>query len=234
MSYEDKTLNCVQCGKEFVFSAGEQAFYTEKGFASPPKRCKPCRKLRREGKSDDPTSYGDYRSPAFEKSAPDHQKIRQKHRRGRGRRGGGRGDQKPGQRANNRPPAARGRGGRKGPDEYRSPGFKDGQQFNPENEYRAPGFGEYQNIKPEEEYRAPGYKDGRDNWTDEKPMFSIVCSACGKEAMVPFLPEEKENPMCPDCFKLHQRMLAEEEQAAEAKAEEPSPEPDESTESEES
>ena len=41
-------------------------------------------------------------------------------------------------------------------------------------------------------------------------MFSIICSACGKEAMVPFLPEEKENPMCTDCFKLHQRMLAEE------------------------
>jgi len=39
---EDKTLECVECGEEFVFSADEQQFYMEKGF-SEPKRCKPCR-----------------------------------------------------------------------------------------------------------------------------------------------------------------------------------------------
>ena len=30
--YEDKTLVCKDCGKEFTFSAGEQEFYAEKGF----------------------------------------------------------------------------------------------------------------------------------------------------------------------------------------------------------
>ncbi len=30
--YEDKTLVCKECGKEFVFTAGEQEFYAEKGF----------------------------------------------------------------------------------------------------------------------------------------------------------------------------------------------------------
>ena len=30
--YEDKTLICKECGKEFVFTAGEQEFYAEKGF----------------------------------------------------------------------------------------------------------------------------------------------------------------------------------------------------------
>ena len=30
--YEDKTLVCKDCGKEFVFTAGEQEFYAEKGF----------------------------------------------------------------------------------------------------------------------------------------------------------------------------------------------------------
>ena len=30
--YEDKTLVCKDCGNEFVFTAGEQAFYAEKGF----------------------------------------------------------------------------------------------------------------------------------------------------------------------------------------------------------
>ncbi|MDY4222620.1 MAG: zinc-ribbon domain containing protein, partial [Candidatus Faecousia sp.] len=28
--YEDKTLKCKDCGNEFVFTAGEQAFYAER------------------------------------------------------------------------------------------------------------------------------------------------------------------------------------------------------------
>ena len=38
--YEDKTLVCRDCGAEFVFTAGEQAFYAEKGFQNEPTRCK--------------------------------------------------------------------------------------------------------------------------------------------------------------------------------------------------
>ncbi len=30
--YQNKTLVCKECGKEFVFSADEQAFFAEKGF----------------------------------------------------------------------------------------------------------------------------------------------------------------------------------------------------------
>ena len=30
--YEDKTLKSKECGKEFVFTAGEQEFYAERGF----------------------------------------------------------------------------------------------------------------------------------------------------------------------------------------------------------
>ena len=30
--FEDKTLKCKECGAEFVFTAGEQEFYAEKGF----------------------------------------------------------------------------------------------------------------------------------------------------------------------------------------------------------
>ncbi len=29
--YEDKTLQCRECGQDFVFSAGEQEFYQLKG-----------------------------------------------------------------------------------------------------------------------------------------------------------------------------------------------------------
>ena len=41
--FEDKTLVCKDCGKEFVWTAGEQEFYAEHGFENEPKRCKDCR-----------------------------------------------------------------------------------------------------------------------------------------------------------------------------------------------
>lgn len=51
--YEDKTLVCQDCGEEFVFTAGEQEFYAEKGFTNEPKRCRNCRNARK-GSSDKP------------------------------------------------------------------------------------------------------------------------------------------------------------------------------------
>ena len=45
--YQDKTLVCKECGKEFVFTAGEQEFYAERGFQNEPQRCKPCRDARK-------------------------------------------------------------------------------------------------------------------------------------------------------------------------------------------
>ena len=50
MAFEDRTLTCKECGKEFVFSASEQEFYAEKGFQNEPKRCKECRHARKEAK----------------------------------------------------------------------------------------------------------------------------------------------------------------------------------------
>jgi hypothetical protein len=43
----DKTLVCRDCGKEFVFTEGEQAFYKEKGFDNEPTRCVDCRRARK-------------------------------------------------------------------------------------------------------------------------------------------------------------------------------------------
>ena len=44
----DKTLVCKDCGAEFVFTEGEQAFYQEKGFTNEPSRCPACRKANKE------------------------------------------------------------------------------------------------------------------------------------------------------------------------------------------
>lgn len=43
---DDKLLTCVDCGREFVFSKGEQFFFASKGLCEP-KRCPECRKRRK-------------------------------------------------------------------------------------------------------------------------------------------------------------------------------------------
>ena len=48
--YQDKTLTCKECGNEFVFTAGEQEFYAEKGFENEPQRCKDCRTAKKNAK----------------------------------------------------------------------------------------------------------------------------------------------------------------------------------------
>jgi CxxC-x17-CxxC domain-containing protein len=52
MAFEDKTIVCKECGNEFVFTAGEQEFYAEKGFENEPSRCKPCRDARKRRMND--------------------------------------------------------------------------------------------------------------------------------------------------------------------------------------
>ena len=49
MEYHDKVLKCSECGAEFVFTAGEQMFFADKGFKNEPKRCKACKAKRAEG-----------------------------------------------------------------------------------------------------------------------------------------------------------------------------------------
>lgn len=44
---EDRTLQCSDCGKDFVFTAAEQEFFRERGFEHAPKRCVECRRQRR-------------------------------------------------------------------------------------------------------------------------------------------------------------------------------------------
>lgn len=41
--YNDKTIACKDCGTDFIFSAGEQEFFAQKGFDNEPIRCKECR-----------------------------------------------------------------------------------------------------------------------------------------------------------------------------------------------
>ncbi len=47
MSYQDKVLQCRDCGREFVWTAGEQEFYASRGLVHQPGRCPECRSARK-------------------------------------------------------------------------------------------------------------------------------------------------------------------------------------------
>lgn len=46
MEFQDRTLKCIDCGSDFVFTAGEQSFFHDKQFRNEPKRCKSCKTKR--------------------------------------------------------------------------------------------------------------------------------------------------------------------------------------------
>jgi CxxC-x17-CxxC domain-containing protein len=53
MPFQERTLQCVECGADFTFTADEQEFFANKGFRNDPKRCPTCRTARKSSR------YGD-------------------------------------------------------------------------------------------------------------------------------------------------------------------------------
>ena len=47
MSYQEKSLECSDCGETFPFTVEEQEFFASKGYTNDPKRCPACRQTRR-------------------------------------------------------------------------------------------------------------------------------------------------------------------------------------------
>ena len=62
MTYQDRTLSCVECSDSFTFSADDQSYHAEKGYTNEPKRCPSCRQARRS-QSSGGGSYGYDRGP---------------------------------------------------------------------------------------------------------------------------------------------------------------------------
>jgi len=48
MSFQDKSIQCSDCGAAFAFTAEEQEFFQSKGYTNEPKRCPSCRQARKE------------------------------------------------------------------------------------------------------------------------------------------------------------------------------------------
>ncbi|MCJ7576664.1 MAG: zinc-ribbon domain-containing protein [Dehalococcoidia bacterium] len=60
MSFQDKSIECSDCGAIFTFTARENKFFASKGLTNEPRRCPQCRKAKRQqrrGLSGDWTSY---------------------------------------------------------------------------------------------------------------------------------------------------------------------------------
>ena len=53
MSFEDKTLECSDCGANFTFGAAEQELFASRGYTHDPKRCPSCRQARKGERSGD-------------------------------------------------------------------------------------------------------------------------------------------------------------------------------------
>jgi len=53
----DLQLTCSDCGQEFTFTAADQAFFRERGYAAP-KRCKACRQAKKMDQGGGGGGYG--------------------------------------------------------------------------------------------------------------------------------------------------------------------------------
>jgi CxxC-x17-CxxC domain-containing protein len=46
--FQDRAIRCVDCNENFIWTAGEQVFFHDKGLKNEPKRCKPCKQAKNE------------------------------------------------------------------------------------------------------------------------------------------------------------------------------------------
>ena len=60
MGYVDKTLECVECGASFTFSASEQELFANRGYTNDPKRCPACRQTRRDQRNQSQGNWDSY------------------------------------------------------------------------------------------------------------------------------------------------------------------------------
>jgi CxxC-x17-CxxC domain-containing protein len=58
--YTEQSLTCAECNSTFTFSASEQEFYAQKGFANKPSRCPDCRAARKASGQGGQSSRGGF------------------------------------------------------------------------------------------------------------------------------------------------------------------------------
>ncbi len=59
MSFQDKSIQCSDCGTTFTFSTEEQEQFASRGYTNEPKRCPTCRQARKARQyGNNSNSYG--------------------------------------------------------------------------------------------------------------------------------------------------------------------------------
>ncbi len=58
MAFQDKSIQCCDCGATFTFSAQDQEFFQSKGYTNEPKRCPSCRAARKAERGGTTGGYG--------------------------------------------------------------------------------------------------------------------------------------------------------------------------------
>ncbi len=44
--FDDRSILCIDCDSDFIWTAGEQEFFRDKNLLNPPKRCKECKQAK--------------------------------------------------------------------------------------------------------------------------------------------------------------------------------------------
>ena len=58
MGFADRSIQCADCGADFIFSNAEQELFASKGYMNDPKRCLQCRQARKTRREvEDPYSF---------------------------------------------------------------------------------------------------------------------------------------------------------------------------------
>ncbi|WP_437570685.1 zinc-ribbon domain containing protein [Sorangium sp. So ce542] len=195
--HRDEHIVCASCGTSFLFSAAEAAVYAERRLAAPPKRCRTCRRARKDNR-------GEHESASTARAAQ-HQRPGPARSAGGGFRGAARGDGRP------RKPHYTG-----DVNEYRSPmqdaysGLapawtapsqfprrpRGGAPARDDGNYRAPSFAGERRAPAQGRAAAQPPRAPRN-----RPTFSITCKSCGSEGEVPFKPVEGRDVFCQACYR---------------------------------
>jgi CxxC-x17-CxxC domain-containing protein len=180
-AFADKQIKCMECNKDFTYTAAEQELHKSLGYQNEPKRCNPCREAKRQrrpGGGRDraaapapaegaPAVEGGVPVPASQAAPlpPPPRPPQQQRPQG------------------NRPPQQQ----RGGPQPQ---GRRDGGRGNPP---RQP-----QQQPPRENRGGPG--PGADPGFAPREFFLAICAECGKEAQLPFKPQGDRPVLCIECF----------------------------------
>jgi CxxC-x17-CxxC domain-containing protein len=219
----DEEVVCANCGVRFLFTGPEAAVYAARGLASP-KRCKDCRRARKESSRAEgdarrgtrPRAPAPSGPPAArpasgevdEEALPPHtgnvNEYRSPMQTG----------------ASNVGSSSGARRGPRGPSwsadgVYRAPSFnadRDAWMRNDARRERAknPGRGDAPRDRPvssdvsQTTDRTSRGRPARGAPRD-RPMFQVTCSACGAQAEVPFKPAEGREVFCATCYRARRQ-----------------------------